>query len=82
MRYKGINEVNPDGDDLLIMLGGISDVAPANVRRSKKAQEITRSFFGRDKRVASGCRGLWTLVSAYVVKGRNLTSFWQDGVPD
>jgi protease I len=46
-----------------------------------KAQEITQSFISRDKPVAAICHGPWTLVSANVVKGRHLTSFWHDGVP-
>ena len=77
-----IDEVNPDNYDLLIIPGGSPDGAPATVRKIKKAQEITKSFFKKNKPVASICHGPWTLAEADVVKGRHLTSFWYDGVPE
>lgn len=79
---KTINEVNPDDYDLLIIPGGFPDGAPATVRKIPHAQKITRSFFDKNKPVASICHGPWTLVSAGVVKGRHLTSFWHDSVPE
>ena len=77
-----INEVNPDDYDLLLIPGGFPDGAPAVVRNIKKAQEITRSFFSKNKPVAAICHGPWTLVSSGVVAGRHLTSYWHDGVPE
>jgi protease I len=77
-----IDEVNPDDYDLLLIPGGFPNGAPATVRKMRKAQEITRSFFGASKLVASICHGPWTLASAGVVKGRRLTSYWYDGVPE
>jgi protease I len=77
-----IDQVNPDNYDLLLIPGGSPDGAPATVRDSKKAQEIARVFFGKNKPVASICHGPWTLAAAGVVKGRHLTSFWHDGVPE
>ena len=77
-----IDQVDPDDYDLLLIPGGFPDGAPATVRKIKKAQEITKSFFGKDKPVASICHGPWTLASADVVKGRRLTSYWHDGVPE
>jgi protease I len=82
MPDKTIDEVNPEAYDLLIIPGGFPDGAPATVRRIKKAQEITQSFMSNNKPVAAICHGPWTLVSANVVKGRHLTSFWHDGVPE
>ena len=79
---KTIDEVDPGEYDLLIVPGGFPDGAPATVRKLKKAQEITRSFFEQNKPVASICHGPWTLVSAGVVSGRHLTSYWHDGVPE
>jgi protease I len=79
---KRIDDVNPDDYDLLIIPGGFPDGAPATVRTHPKAIEITRSFFAKKKPVASICHGPWTLASAGVVKGRHLTSFWHDGVPE
>src|ERR1035437_8966525 len=77
-----IDEVNPDNYDLLFVPGGFPDGAPATVRKIKKAQEIAKSFFEKNKPVASICHGPWTLASADVVKGRHLTSYWYDGVPE
>lgn len=77
-----IDEVNPDDYDLLIIPGGFPDGAPATVRKIKKAQEITKSFFKKNKPVASICHGPWTLASADVIRGRHLTSYWHDGVPE
>lgn len=78
---KTIDRVNPDDYDLLLIPGGFPDGAPATVRKIKHAQEVARSFVAKDKPVASICHGPWTLVSADVVKGRRLTSYWHDGVP-
>jgi protease I len=77
-----IAEVDPDKYDLLVVPGGFPDGAPATVRKIKKAQEIARSFCAKNKPVASICHGPWLLVSAGLVKGRRLTSYWHDGVPE
>ncbi len=77
-----IDEVDPDAYDLLIIPGGFPDGAPATVRKNKKAQSITRSFFDKGKPVASICHGPWTLAESGVVKNRHVTSFWHDGVPE
>ena len=67
---------------LLIIPGGSPEGAPATVRKLKKAQEVTRSFFVEDKPVASICHGPWTLADAGIIKGKHLTSYWHDGVPE
>jgi protease I len=77
-----IDDVDPDQYDLLVIPGGFPDGAPATVRRIGHAQEIVRSFFAASKPVASICHGPWLLVSAYLVRGRTLTSYWHDGVPE
>jgi protease I len=77
-----IDDVDPDAYDLLIVPGGFPDGAPAVVRGIAKAQQIARSFFAADKPVASICHGPWLLVSADLVRGRHLTSYWHDGVPE
>lgn len=82
MPDKAIREINPDEYDLLFIPGGSPDGAPATVRKIQKAHEITQSFFSKNKPVASICHGPWTLASANVVKGRHLTSYWEDGVPE
>lgn len=82
MPDKTIDEVNADDYDLLFIPGGSPDGAPAVVRNIKKAQEITQDFFKENKPVGSICHGPWTLATAGVVKGKHLTSFWHDGVPE
>ena len=77
-----IDEVDPQKYDLLFVPGGDPHGAPMTVRKSKKAQEIARAFFKASKPVAAICHGPYLLVSADVVAGRRLTSFWGDGVPD
>lgn len=77
-----IDSVDPDKYDLLIIPGGSPDGAPSTVRKIKKAQVITSSFFQKDKPVASICHGPWLLADAGVVKNRHLTSYWHDGVPE
>jgi protease I len=78
---KIISEVDPDQYDLLVIPGGSPDGAPATVRKVKQAQDIAQAFFAKNKPVASICHGPWLLVSANLVRGRHLTSYWHDGVP-
>jgi protease I len=75
-------EVDPQRYDLLYIPGGHPHGAPTTVRNSTKAQEIARAFFATNKPVAAICHGPYLLVSANLVAGRHLTSFWGDGVPD
>lgn len=79
---KTFDEVNPDDYQLLILPGGPAEGAPTTVRKSIKAQSVAKSFFAGNKPVAAICHGPYTLISAGLVKGRKLTSFWGDGVPD
>ncbi len=75
-------EVDPDDYGLLVIPGGFPDAAPTTVRKNKHAQEITKAFFKANKPVAVICHGPYTLVSADVVRGRHLTGYWYDGVPE
>lgn len=77
-----MGEVNPDEYELLIIPGGAPGGAPTTVRKMTEAQDIAKSFFAKNKPVASICHGPYTLVSADLVKGRRLTSYWHDGVPE
>ena len=76
------DSVDASAYELLVIPGGFPDGAPATVRRHKAALAITRSFMGDRRVVAAICHGPWTLASADVVRGRRLTSFWHDGVPE
>jgi protease I len=79
---KTFEQVDPEAYDLLIIPGGFPDGAPHTVRQHPRALEITRSFFAKSKPVASICHGPWTLADAGVIKGRRVTSYWHDGVPE
>lgn len=76
------DEVDPARYDLLFIPGGHPHGAPTAVRNSGKAQDIARAFFAANKPVAAICHGPYLLVSANLVAGRHLTSFWGDGVPE
>jgi protease I len=52
------------------------------VRRDIKAQAIAKSFFSSNKPVSSICHGPWLLASSGLVKGRRITAYWYDGVPE
>jgi protease I len=75
-------EVDPDKYDLLVIPGGSPEGAPTTVRKNKNALEITKSFFKANKPTSVICHGPYTLVSADVIKGRHLTGYWYDGVPE
>ncbi len=77
-----IDDVEPDKYDLLILPGGRPDGAPQTVRRNAHALEITQHFFAANKPVGAICHGPYTLVSADCVRGRKLTCFFGDGVPE
>jgi protease I len=77
-----IDQVDPARYDLLIIPGGLPTGAPSTVRKMAHAIEIATSFFATGKPVAAICHGPYTLVSANVVRGRKLTSYWGDGVPE
>lgn len=79
---KTFDDVNPENYDILLIPGGSPTGAPSVVRKDLQAQAIARSFFKSNKPVCSICHGPWLLASAGVVKGRHLTSFWYDGVPE
>ncbi len=79
---KTFDEVHPDDYDLLLIPGGSPDGAPSVVRKNIRAQVIAKSFFKANKPVSSICHGSWLLTSADLVKGKRLTSYWHDGVPE
>jgi len=78
---KTFEEVVPEEYDMLILPGGLAEGAPTTVRKHPVAQATAREFMMKDRPVASICHGPYTLISAGVVKGRKMTSFWGDGVP-
>ena len=72
-----IRDVEPSEFDVLVIPGGR---APERVRLEEGALKAVRHFFQEDKPVAVICHGPQVLISAGVVKGRRLTSWW--GIKD
>lgn len=79
---RTIDEIDPDDYDLLVIPGGRPSGAPTTVRNNDHARQIARAFFAQEKPVAAICHGPYLLVSADLVRGRRLTSYWGDGVPE
>jgi protease I len=71
------SKVDPAAYDMLIIPGG---KAPESVRLDMDAIKIVRHFFEKDKLVGSICHGIQVLISAGVLKGREVTC-WK-GVKD
>ncbi len=69
---KTLKEVKPEEYDILVLPGG---KAPETVRKEKKALEIARHFFEKNKPVSAICHGPQTLISAGVLKGRHATCY-------
>jgi len=79
---KTFSDVQPEDYELLVIPGGSPDGAPSVVRKDTRAQDIAKSFFKSNKPVSSICHGPWLLASSDLVKGRRLTAYWHDGVPE
>jgi protease I len=69
---KTLEEINPDEYTILILPGGM---APDAIRKEKKALNIARDFFNKDKPVSAICHGAQTLISAGLLKGRKATCY-------
>jgi len=64
-------DVNPDDYVALVLPGGR---APEFLRYDEHLLAITRSFFEKEKPVASICHGIEILAAADVIRGRNVTT--------
>jgi protease I len=69
---KTLREVKPEEYDILVLPGG---KAPETVRKEKKALEIARHFFEKNKPVSAICHGPQTLISAGLLNGRHATCY-------
>jgi PfpI family intracellular protease len=67
-----LEEVDPKYYEILLLPGG---KAPAALRKEPKALEIARYFFEHDKPVAAICHGPQILISAGLLKGREVTGY-------
>jgi protease I len=75
-------DVATSGYQFLLVPGGFPDGAPLTVRNDAIARQIAAEFMASGRTVATICHGPWLLVSADLVRGRRLTSYWHDGVPE
>lgn len=69
-----LEDANPDNYDALLLPGGALNAD--QLRAIPEAQEFARHFDEMDKPIAVICHGPWLLVSARLMKGRTLTSFF------
>ncbi|MBU2884617.1 type 1 glutamine amidotransferase [Gilvimarinus agarilyticus] len=70
---KTLEDANSDDYDMLIIPGGLFN--PDTLRTDPAALEFTRDFFQQHKPVAAICHAPWVLISAGVVKDRDVTSY-------
>ena len=68
----GIDEISASNIDGLIIPGGF---APDYWRRDKRILDLVKALDDEGKLLASICHGPWVLISAKVIKGRNVTCF-------
>jgi protease I len=69
-----LSEANPDDYDILILPGGAINADA--LRMVQKARYWVTYFLENDRIVAAICHAPWLLVSADVVEGRSLTSYY------
>lgn len=69
-----LDKVRARDYDALVLPGGV--INPDILRRSEEALNFVKDFIDQGKPVAAICHGPWTLISADVVKGKNMTSFY------
>jgi len=67
-----LDEVDPKNYDILILPGG---KGPALLRKEIKALEIARYFFEHNKLVAAICHGPQILISAGLLKDKEVTGY-------
>jgi protease I len=69
-----IGDSKPDEFDALVLPGGV--INADQLRMNEKAREWAIHFIDQGKLIAAICHAPWLLVSADVVEGRRLTSYY------
>ena len=69
-----LQEADPDNFDAVLLPGGALNAD--SLRMEKKAQEFVRKMDQAGKPLAVICHGPWLLVSAGLVRGRKITSYY------
>ena len=68
------DQANPGDFDAVLLPGGA--VNADALRMEPKAQEFVRQIEGSKKPIAVICHGPWLLISAGLVKGKSMTSYY------
>ncbi len=69
---KTLDELKADDYGLLLLPGG---KAPAVIREDRRALDIARSFFKKNRPVSAICHGPQILISAGLLRGRHATCY-------
>ena len=69
-----LDQAKPDEFDAVLIPGGAMNADA--LRMEKKAQEFVKALDQKGKPIAVICHGPWLLVSAGLVKGRHMTSYY------
>ena len=69
-----LDHAKPDEFDAVLLPGGAMNADA--LRMEKKAQEFVKTLDREGKPIAVICHGPWLLVSAGLVKGRHMTSYY------
>jgi protease I len=69
-----LDQANPNDFDAVLLPGGALNADA--LRMEPKAQEFVRQTNGQGKPIAVICHGPWLLISADLVKGKTLTSYY------
>lgn len=69
-----VSDLDPEDFDAVVIPGGVA--APDRMRRHEEILDFVRALDGSGKVVAAICHAGWVPVSAGIVKGRTLTSYW------
>lgn len=69
-----LDQANPDDFDAVMVPGGV--INADKLRMVPKAQDFVIKFDEKNKPMAVICHGPWLLVSANLVNGRTLTSYY------
>lgn len=68
-----LDDAREEDFDALLLPGGVAN--PDQLRMDPKAVAFVRAFFDAGKPVAAICHAPWTLIEAFVVRERTLTSW-------
>jgi protease I len=73
--FRAEKAAAPDDAETYAALFVPGGYAPDRLRRSEEVLELVRRVYASGSPVAAVCHGPWVLVSAGIVKGKNVTSF-------